>query len=165
MWREIPSHASLANLSSYESSWNQDTITVGGRKAREWVSLLGLNNPSNPDRIGKRTYSWLYPYPISELKRCTTGAYDAATAAHNLTNTSTSALSDCSFRPSPQSPGDHQLNPVFRVANWKGANIDVLVNDSALNESEFRTALSGTDLLVWIRRDFTQAATIRLRAK
>ncbi len=165
MWREIPSHASLANLSSYESNWEQDTITVGGRKAREWVSLIGLNNPSNPDRIGKRTYSWLYPYSISNATRCTAGAYDATAATQNLTNTSTSALSDCSFRINPQSNGDQQLNPVFRVANWKGANIDVLVNDSALSPSEFRTALSGTNLLVWIRRDFTARATIRLRAK
>ena len=165
MWREIPSHASLANLSSYESSWNQDIITVGGRKAREWVSLIGLNNPSNPDRIGKRTYSWLYPYRISNLTRCTAGAYDAATAAHNLTNTSLSALSDCSFRLSPQSSGDYQINPVFRVANWKGANIEVLVNSLPLSTSEFHTSLIGTDLLVCIRRDFSAAATIRLRAK
>jgi len=126
-------------------------IDKRGRKYRDWVSLVGTNEPGDYDGFRNKTRSWLYRGKIKMLdnnSRFLKNNYSKKVLVFE--NTGTEKL--CRFEISTDENCPILIKPAFRINNWGSYPLgSIKINDVILPEKNYRfDLLDAKDLLIWI---------------
>ncbi len=166
-WKSEVSHACLLSLGVRDGIEWTDHYQVDdrGRKYREWASLVGLNEKGNPDRMRRKTASWLYNGSVqSEKEHLKFVKKDFQRNA--LVFEVFSNSDEYRFAIGEDQNADVIINPVFKLDNW-GADpdISVLVNDRPIPENSVRSAIESNNLLVWVDLELTTNSEVTIQRK
>jgi hypothetical protein len=119
-----------------------------GRKYREWVALIGLNEKGDLDGARDKAKSWLFPGQVKMLdENCRFVKNDVARKA--LVFEKTQEDMKCHFEIEPKD--SVMINPAIVVNDW-GAwpFVKVQMGEMELSKGKYKLALEGKDLLIWI---------------
>ena len=134
-------------------------INSDGRKYRDYIMLVGINEPNNYTTLRKKTQTWLEPGLV--VSNNPNIHYKGASYAEKVIQfEAEEGESSWKFLVSPS--GNYTiLNPVFKCNNWSGsAGVTVRVNGDAI--SGFRSALVDNQLLVWIEDEFSENTSFEI---
>jgi hypothetical protein len=171
-WKCQVSHTSLLGAGVHEGSdWNDYyEFDARGRKYRQWVSLVGLNEPGYFEGIRIKTTSWLYPGKVTMLDdNCKFEKINYNKKELVFTKTKNNI---CSFTVEPPVaemkngvvPSTTLINPVVKINDWGNKSAKVIVNDRTLREDkDYKVALEQNALLIWIRGAFDSITTFRIQ--
>ncbi len=125
--------------------------------------LFGLSNGSVED-LARLDRSWMHP---PDLKMANvTAAYDPAQHAYLLTSAPTGAPIKFTIDGSESSP---VVNPAFVITGWGQfppvVRIDGAPAGAGEVEAGFINTLSGTDLVLWLRKAGTNPVQVSITAK
>jgi len=165
-WKSQVSHTSLIGAGVYEGqNWSQYTKTDSrGRKYREWISLIGLNQPGESETVLNRIRDWLHPGQIILLD--STCIYEGF--AHDMMEyrlKMTPGESSCKFDlliPDSDDGKDRVLkNPVFLIEDWGNRPAHISIDGSTLTmDKQFKTSKSDSAMLIWINQTFESPVSI-----
>jgi len=161
-WKAQVSHTSLMGGGVYQGiNWNDHyQIDERGRKYREWVSLVGLNQPGDTAGLCNKTKTWLYPGNITMLDSNSEFAglnYKQKELVFN--NVGSNRI--CWFYLDPTPGNATVINPVLKINNWGNNPVQVKINDQWLNEgNDFKSVIvDGDDAIIWIKGQFSSGTT------
>ena len=152
-WKEEVSHACLMSIDVQDGiSWEDHyKIDKRGRKYRDWVLLIGLNEQNDLDGLREVTKSWLYPGSIIMLEPSSTFVENDY-KEKALVFENTKGNQKCYFEIDPIVKNSVLINPVLRIRNWGTHPVGkIIINDAALPENKYRVhTLDNDDVLIWI---------------
>jgi hypothetical protein len=165
-WPAEVSHASLMGISAYYgyAQWtNHYKLDERGRKYRDWTALAGLHDAGDLAGIRARTKSWLYPGSVNVTgTNCAFERIDYQRKSLVFARTNVGVT--CDFSMDPTAQGSTVINPAFEVMGWGGAPPAVRVDGHALAAPrDYRWAVAGTNLLVWVKTNLDRAVTVSIR--
>jgi hypothetical protein len=152
-WDAEVSHACLLSWGVKDGIEWVDNFKVDqrGRKYREWVSLIGLNEPNDLESLQNKTRSWLFPGDI--IVKDKTGKfikidYQKKTIVFELLDDSDL----CNFTLEKSENSDGVINPVIEVQFWGTNQVkSVQIDGVEIQKSKYRTDLSKSGrLLLWV---------------
>jgi len=164
-WKGEVSHASLMSWGLREGiSW-EDYYSVDerGRKYREWVSLIGVNEPGDLEGLQDKTRSWLFPGTVFMVNPASRFIYiDHHEKTIVFENVGTDQK--CYFELDPSVKNSVLINPVFRINNW-GSNpvTRVTINDEELPSNKYRHhILANRDALIWVNSTILTKTSVKI---
>jgi len=163
-WKGQVTHSCLMGGGIREGKDWKDHYKIDhrGRKYREWVALVGLNEPGNLESIQTRTSSWLYPGSIemlnSESRYVGINYKRGEMVFDNLDD-----ACNCQFS---ITPGKHGIlvNPVFKINDWFHKHpIQLTINDQLQTPGkDYKTAYESDAAVIWIKRKFDSSTTFHI---
>jgi hypothetical protein len=69
----------------------------------------------------------------------------------------------CSNRLTPNRKEEVVVNPVFIVKNWGNNPISVYKDGNLLSANEYRSAIEGTQAVIWVNETITSAAEFDIK--
>ena len=119
-----------------------------------WVFLTGAVT-QGAEEARRLAGSWLSPAGIG-----TSGLFEGYAYSERAYHLRAITPGPLTVRVSPSLP---VVNPVFRIYRWPG-QAQLSLNGEELAADQFRTQLSGDDLLIWLGRTLDKEATIEITA-
>ena len=163
-WKAEVSHACLVSWGIRDGIEWQDNYKVDkkGRKYREWVSLVGLNQKDNEQEIINRTRTWLFKGDVKisgkgvkfleKNYKNNSFVFQAKPNAEKIT-----------FHIIPEEQNSLIMNPVIRINNWgQVQDIDIFVDNNKLEENDYKHCFSKKGLLIWINTNLQSENQIRI---
>jgi len=162
-WRGEVSHACLLSFDIHDGQSWQDHYKLDkrGRKYRDWVSLIGLNELRDFNSLARKTKSWLSPGVVTMLD-------DSSRFLRNdyrekaLVFENTKANQKCVFEIDPTAEDSVLINPVLRISKW-GTTLAraVKLDGRDLPPDRYRQHVFGNgDLLIWIEAVIESGSTV-----
>ncbi len=165
-WKAEVSHACLLSWGVRDGEdWKKHyELDERGRKYREWTSLVGLNDPDNPDRLADLTRSWLFRGKVSmEGEGADYAGVDYSQKA--LVFNADPQAEIIQFTLAPRSFTPKIIHPVFEIRNWSQDNdSEIVMNAKRMHKRDYRTAVTedGT-VLVWIQKEIDEPTSFFLK--
>lgn len=168
-WTAQVSHTSLASVEHWNdgsdgyrwtTNFKKDT---DGRKYREWVSLIGLNDAYKDTLLRNKTATWLYPGTVKVLNSATTAflRFDYYKREIILSCLNDTRLAQFSLDPSRNKT--ITINPTFRIKNFGSSAPAVYMDNVLLSEgTDYETAHIDNDLLIWLNKSINQNADFEI---
>ena len=165
-WDQEVSHSCLLSLGVLEGvDWNDHyKVDQRGRKYREWVSLIGVNEAGDLGGIRNRTRSWLFPGRVTPTQGCSFVQVDYQKKC--LVFESNPTIKTCEFSVDPSQNTSALINPAFVIKNWGNEDaIAVRIGKKFVAEEDLRTDIEGNDLLVWLHETIDSRSVISIARK
>ncbi len=163
-WEEEVTHSCLMSLGVIEGIEWDDHYKVDdrGRKFREWVSLIGLNESGDVAGIRNKTSSWLFPGKVTVKNGCSFLKVDYRKKCLVFERTGEEYV--CEFTLDPSAENSVLINPSFLIRNWEeNDDISVLVDGKSVDESRIRADITGAkELLVWIYETIDSESLVKI---
>lgn len=158
-------HGGLIGVGATRSpDWSADFHTDrNGRKYRRWLTMLGLEKQGDTAATLRRVNSWLYGATITDVRGCRYMGYDAQSLEHRFWVEP--GQSEFSLQMRPHQRTKAAVRPLLRVEGWGEGEPEVRVTGVPLNSEEMKWAVENGDLLIWINREITDMARIRVTVK
>lgn len=153
-WDAEVSHACLLSWGVRDGiDWiDQYKLDQRGRKYREWVSLIGLNEPDNFESLKDKTRSWLFPADIvTDGKVFVFKGVDVKQKLMKFDLTSDSDT--CEFRIDKGINPAGIINPAIEISSWGSIPLgQVQLNGQLLPLNLYRSHVTSEGrLLLWIK--------------
>jgi hypothetical protein len=152
-WKAEVSHACLLSWGVRDGiEWKDHyKINANGRKYREWISLIGLNEQNNKTELYTRARSWLF---IGEIKFNSVGC-EFLKKDYNKNSfifKTNQNIIDIEFRFIPEKQNTKIINPAIIIKNWgNGIDLQLSIDDIPLNTDLYRfTKINENDILIWL---------------
>ena len=164
-WKGEVSHASLMSWGIRDGiSW-EDFYKVDkrGRKYREWISLIGLNETDDLNGLQDKVKSWLFPGTVTTT--------DPGSRFIRINRQERTILFEnvethrkCYFDIDPSPQKTVLINPVVRVNNWGPSPVTrIRINDEVLSREKYRYhLLDNRDALIWINNSFYSKTSVKI---
>jgi hypothetical protein len=167
-WKAEVSHSCLVSCGVIKGTDWEDHFKVDdrGRKYRDWVLLVGANEPGDYEGLRDKTRSWLYQGNITvpdNSCRFLKNDYSHRILVFEKAGTD----KHCNFEIAPHEGSSVLVNPAFRINGW-GANQvrSIRINDKTLPKNKYRIdLLDGRDLLVWMNMTIDSKTRFVIGAK
>ena len=162
----FPDHYASAAIMSP----NPNAVWIeGAGPTKSTYFLFGLSDGS-VEELAQLDRSWMHPPDLKMADKSVAAVYDPAQRAYLLTNTalaaSGGALIKFTIAASESSP---VVNPAFVIKGWGQFPAAVRIDGSPAGgrevETGFINTLSGTDLVLWLRRAGTSPVQVSITAK
>ena len=165
-WKSQPSHTCLISGQIIEGTdWNDHyELDAHGRKYRQWVSLVGLNEQGYNEGLRIKTASWLYPGKIKMLdKNC---RFDNINyKQREFVFTRTGQENRCTFLLEPVEKTRITVNPVFRINNWPKLTPQVYIDNKRIAaKNNFKFAFEDNSLIIWLKGQFDSPTTFEIKS-
>ncbi|MGE5496745.1 MAG: T9SS type A sorting domain-containing protein [Syntrophothermus sp.] len=169
-WTAQVSHSSLSGVEHWNDGtdgyrWTNNFKSASdGRKYREWVSLIGLNDQYDNKSLADKTSSWLFPAAVA-----LTGTQNAAFAGYDYSKKETQIQCTTSdkhiyFSIDPLQSRNTAVNPVIRLKDFGKFDELVYMNNSLLRKgSDYESTITGSDLLIWLEKTFSGPAAFEIK--
>jgi hypothetical protein len=166
-WRAEASHASLMSWGIREGiDWEDNyQLDERGRKYRQWISLIGLNEQGDLEALKNKTRSWLFPGTINMTEAsCSFVKTDHAQKAIVFEKVGTNQK--CYFQIDPTEQNSVLINPVIRINNWSTVTpLNIMIDDNILSKDQYRFhLLNDRDALIWINKTINTKTNINIEA-
>jgi hypothetical protein len=163
-WDAEVSHACLLSFGVRDGTdWTDQYQTdERGRKYREWISLIGLNEPNDFKTLKLKTRSWLFPGKISTDNNLEFLSVDYK--KKSLVFNQKSEAETYTFKYHNSDESDVLINPIIEIKSWIGSPIEaVYVNDKILPRSTYRSFNNSEGrLLLWLNKVIKAEDEIRI---
>lgn len=159
-WEAEVSHSCLMSWGVRDGTdWKDHYKTrQDGRKYRQWVALIGLNDKGDLDGVRDKAKSWLLPGDIKMLNdSCRFVKNDVARKALMFEKMQDEAK--CHFEIEPKD--SVLINPAIVIKNWGHRSfVRVMINENELSKEQYKLDRESDDLLIWIRVKIKDKAII-----
>jgi hypothetical protein len=131
-----------------------------GRKYREWVALIGLNDKGDLDGARNKAKSWLFPGDIEMLDdNCRFVKNDVA--RKTLVFEKVEGEMKCHFEIEPKD--SVLINPAIVIKNWEHSSFArVMINDNELSKEQYKLDRESDGLLLWIQTEIKDRTSIMI---
>jgi hypothetical protein len=161
-WEAEVSHSCLLSWGVRDGTdWEDNYKTrEDGRKYRQWVALIGLNEKGDLDGARGKAKSWLFPGKVEMLdESCCFVKNDVARKA--LVFEKTEDEMKCNFEIEPKD--SVLINPAIVIEGWEHwPFLRVSINDSELTKEQYKLDQEGDDLLLWIPTEIRYKTSIMI---
>lgn len=149
-WKAEVSHACLLSWGVRDGIEWKDHYKVDkrGRKYREWVSLVGVNDPGDRQYLEDKARSWLFPGKITAQK----GVFDKIDYRQKaFIFTMTPELESCTFSLNPVDKSSKVINPAIQLTKCSGDVNSIRINGIDIPRKSYRVAREDENTIVWIQ--------------
>ncbi len=165
-WKAEVSHACLLSWGIRDGiEWEDHYQTdERGRKYREWISLIGLNEPENQQALLDKIQSWLFKGQVKVGSQGSEFVHkDYGDNAFVLKTRSD--IKEIVFNIIPREHSSPIINPVIRIHDWgKSFIANISLDDEKLTKDQYRyTLLDNHDLLIWLRVRLKSRNTLTIK--
>ncbi len=163
-WKAQVSHTSLAGMGIWKGRDWKDHFKLDerGRKYREWVSLVGLVEPSDLETIRARTATWLYPGEVTA--RGAGCRFKRIDRARRCIVFECSRGKSCSFTLDPTPKSTTVVNPCFVIEGWGDRPVDVTMDNRRLVRGrDFESGVEKGAAVIWVEATFDAPTTFSVR--
>jgi hypothetical protein len=155
-WKGEASHACLLSWGVRDGIEWQDHYKTddNGRKYREWVSLVGLNDKNKSKQIINKSKSWLFKGQIkikSDKIKFVKKDYKKNAFVFNAKSQVKSFVLEII----PEERNTKVINPVLEIKNFGTVtNVQIMLDNKVLTKNEYRiSAVGSNDLLIWLNTE------------
>jgi hypothetical protein len=161
-WKAEVSHSCLMSWGVRDGTdWKDHYKTrEDGRKYREWVALIGLNDKGDLDGARNKAKSWLFPGDIEMLDdNCRFVKNDVA--RKTLVFEKVEGEMKCHFEIEPKD--SVLINPAIVIKNWEHSSFArVMINDNELSKEQYKLDRESDGLLLWIQTEIKDRTSIMI---
>lgn len=160
-WPEHIAHTSLVGMGVDQGQGWEDNFLVrkDGRKYRQWLSLIGMNEEKGLVTAEEKTSSWLFPGAVE----MTEGSSSFIRYSHEdkyFEFENTSKDSKCNFKITSKTK---LINPIIKIKQWDKNKIYVKINGKSIPSSDFLTTLNEDgDLLLMILQTYDSDINVNI---
>jgi hypothetical protein len=166
-WDQEVSHSCLLSLGVLDGiEWDDHyKIDQRGRKFREWVSLIGLNEAGDLDGIRSKTKSWLFPGKVTAKQGCKFLQVDYQKKC--LVFEKSGESNTCEFSIDPSGNNSTLVNPALLIRNWgQDKDISITIDGESVAKKYVRKdIINGNELLIWVYETIDSKSTISISRK
>jgi hypothetical protein len=162
-WDAEVSHACLLSWGVRDGiEWTDHyKVDQRGRKFREWVALIGLDEPNALESIKNKTRSWLFPGDVKVAENAGKFVkidFQKKSLVFDLKGGSKA----CQFTLEMTDKGGGIINPAIEIQSWGTSEIEsIQIDGKEVQKSKYRTYLtSDGHLLLWIEGNLSAGANV-----
>jgi len=163
-WEAEVSHACLLSWGVRDGTdWTDHFKTdKDGRKYREWISLIGLNESGDQKALKDKTRSWLFPGRITDDE----GIFERIDYKRKaFVFRMNPGLNAFHFYLSPDKNSTKVINPAFSLTGCPDDIASIGINGTKIRSDSYRVARVGNDILVWIQKTFEGPTEVEIRLR
>lgn len=163
-WQAEVSHACLISWGVRDGIDWEDNFKIDetGRKYREWVSLVGLNNPGATETMKNKTATWLFKGDIHSMDKSVELLLKDY-KENSFVLQPAESVEEITFKFVLDREKSSIINPVFRIKNWGDqTSIKIFVDGKEINYDQFVHDAAECDMLIWLNQELESENTVRL---
>ena len=163
-WKGEVSHACLVSFGVRDGIEWEDNFKTDerGRKYREWVSLVGLNNPGETQLIKNKTLTWVFKGSIKSPDK-SVDLLRKNYKENSFVLLPAEDAEEIKFRFVPERENISIINPVLRIKGWEEqANFKLFVDDEAIEDEQIIYDVSDGDILIWLNKEIDEGNILRI---
>ncbi|MEL7146038.1 MAG: T9SS type A sorting domain-containing protein [Bacteroidota bacterium] len=166
-WSEWPQHVSHASFTGISTKADTDwshlfDVRDDGRKVREMVMFMGLNEEGSSTTVEDKTNSWLFPGEVV-MSNDSANFTDYSHKERIFTFEATKELPASYFEVTPKTK---LFDPILRIQNWGSNDVFVNMNGRPLKRNEYVTFIDEDgELLVLIMGTYSNTVAVQVSSR